>query len=144
MALLYLLGQGVTQNNAMGAFYLKKAADKGNAWAMYHLGRLYYYGEGIPRNPKLALDYLQMAYDANYPDACSLLGLLYERGEGTAPNIELANKLYIRGHELGDDQSMWYLACNYLDGNGLPKTTKEPKNSLYKPSKEGTNRLEST
>ena len=120
MALLYLLGQGVTQNNAMGAFYLKKAADKGNAWAMYHLGRLYYYGEGIPRNPKLALDYLQMAYDANYPDACSLLGLLYERGEGTAPNIELANKLYIRGHELGDDQSMWYLACNYLDGNGLP------------------------
>ena len=59
MALLYLLGQGVTQNNAMGAFYLKKAADKGNAWAMYHLGRLYYYGEGIPRNPKLALDYLQ-------------------------------------------------------------------------------------
>ena len=80
---------------------------------MYHLGRLYYYGEGIPRNPKLALDYLQMAYDANYPDACSLLGLLYERGEGTAPNIELANKLYIRGHELGDDQSMWYLACNY-------------------------------
>ena len=72
----------------MGAFYLMKAADKGNAWAMYHLGRLYYYGEGIPRNPKLALDYLQMAYDANYPDACSLLGLLYERGEGTAPNIE--------------------------------------------------------
>ncbi|MFR7852230.1 MAG: hypothetical protein ACLU36_12285, partial [Barnesiella intestinihominis] len=124
MALLYLLGQGVTQNNAMGAFYLKKAADKGNAWAMYHLGRLYYYGEGIPRNPKLALDYLQMAYDANYPDACSLLGLLYERGEGTAPNIELANKLYIRGHELGDDQSMWYLACNYLDGNGLPKDYK--------------------
>ena len=51
MALLYLLGQGVTQNNAMGAFYLKKAADKGNAWAMYHLGRLYYYGEGIPVTP---------------------------------------------------------------------------------------------
>ena len=40
MALLYLLGQGVTQNNAMGAFYLKKAADKGNAWTMNHIERL--------------------------------------------------------------------------------------------------------
>ena len=67
MALLYLLGQGVTQNNAMGAFYLKKAADKGNAWAMYHLGRLYYYGEGIPRNPKLALDYFCLLYTSPSP-----------------------------------------------------------------------------
>ena len=73
-----------------------------------------------------------MAYDANYPDACSLLGLLYERGEGTAPNIELANKLYIRGHELGDDQSMWYLACNYLDGNGLPKDYKRAEKLFSK------------
>ena len=68
MARIYLQGNGVPQNNAMATFYLRKAADKGDAWSMYNLGRLYYYGEnGVPRNMNLALDYLQKAYEARYP-----------------------------------------------------------------------------
>ena len=62
--------------------------------------------------------------DANYPEACSLLGLLYEQGTATAQNIELANKMYLKGCELGDSGSMRYLAINYLEGKGLPKDYK--------------------
>ena len=54
-----------------------------------------------------------------------------------AQNIELANKMYLRGCELGDSGSMRYLALNYLEGKGLPKDYKRACSYLAKAVEHG-------
>jgi uncharacterized protein len=50
----YFTGDGVKQDLAEGARWIRKAAEQSNAYAMKKLGALYQCGQGVPKNPALA------------------------------------------------------------------------------------------
>ena len=58
---VYDIGHGVPQNYAKGVYWLRMAADQGDAIAENNLGIAYYYGLGVPQDSMTALHWLKKA-----------------------------------------------------------------------------------
>ncbi|CAG8448932.1 9806_t:CDS:2 [Diversispora eburnea] len=54
-------GEGVIRNLTEAAIYFKKAAENGNATAMFNMGKIYYYGMGINQDISEGEKYLKLA-----------------------------------------------------------------------------------
>jgi len=50
LGLMYLLGDGVPENDAEAVKWFRLAAEQGYATAQYNLGRMYANGYGVPQN----------------------------------------------------------------------------------------------
>jgi hypothetical protein len=57
----YLLGRGVTQDEANAALWFRRAAEAGNMNAMWYLGSLYRDGKGVPQNKEQAIHWYRKA-----------------------------------------------------------------------------------
>jgi uncharacterized protein len=64
--------------------WYQKAADAGNAPAMYALGELYYSGQGVGQDYSKTHEWFQKAADAGDTIAMYGLGWLYQHGQGVA------------------------------------------------------------
>lgn len=73
LGVLYDLGRGVPENDAVAARWYKKAAEKGRFHAQYNLGLLYANGEGITRDYKAAYVWWSLAKTQGYDEAGSQL-----------------------------------------------------------------------
>ena len=71
-----------------------KAADLGNAEALYMLAILYHDGEIVRRNDDISYDYLDRAAIAGSTDAQLQLGKIYEEGRGRKQDRERALEMY--------------------------------------------------
>ena len=67
--------------------YWQKAADLGNAHAIYNLGISYAEGTIVERNLSKALECVERAADAGCVNAYYMLGQIYENGE----KIDISN-----------------------------------------------------
>lgn len=77
LGLRYLLGDdGVEADTQMGAFWVKKAAEKNLAAACYNYGILLINGWGVEWNPFKAYDYFMKAADDGMPQAQHIIGIL--------------------------------------------------------------------
>ena len=66
LASSYLLGEGVPEDDAEAATWLRKAADRGYALAQVDLGAMYFYGRGVPQDFVQAYMWLDLGV-ARYP-----------------------------------------------------------------------------
>jgi TPR repeat protein len=66
---LYENGYGVDRDYGKAREWYQKAADKGNAYAMYNLGGLYENGNGVAQDYGKAREWYQKAADAGHADA---------------------------------------------------------------------------
>ncbi len=84
LALLYLQGSGIPQDDRYAVYWLTKAAKQGHVIAQYNLGDLYRHGGGekIPRDYKQAVYWLTKAAEQGCANAQYNLGDLYLCGGG--------------------------------------------------------------
>lgn len=72
---------GELKKNPVEAFkWFQRAAERGDAHAMFALGECYFYSKGVTRDPKLALEWTQRAADQGDVRALNRLGVFYSKG----------------------------------------------------------------
>ncbi len=105
----------------LGTAGLRKAAQSGDARAVYELASRAADGAGTPRDPKLALRLFERAAVAGLPPAQFRLGNMFEKGIGTTRDLSLARIWYARAAEHGNAKAMHNLAVLYAEGvDGKP------------------------
>jgi TPR repeat protein len=72
----------VPQNQAEAVRWFRKAADQGNANALYLLGAAYFDGKGVPQNYSEAVRWWKKAADQGDASAQHTLGIAYDEGLG--------------------------------------------------------------
>jgi len=82
--------------------FLKKAADSGNAEALFLLGVCYARGKKTQRDDTAAAKCFHAASRKGHAAATTSLGFLYARGRGVRLDQKLAYKLISDGHKRGD------------------------------------------
>ena len=98
--------------------YYRRAAQKGNASAMYCLGKLYWSGRGVSEDRKTAVRYFRNAAEAGNVEAMIMMGWLSYRGAdscGMKKNLSAARKYYQMAVDNGDDRSYYWLASVCYD-----------------------------
>jgi uncharacterized protein len=86
LGLLYYHGQGVQQDFAAAATWLRKAANQDDADAQSHLGVMFFQGQGVPQDKTEAMKWFRSAADLGDAEAQYNLGLTYAKGEGGEPD----------------------------------------------------------
>jgi TPR repeat protein len=101
--LLYEHGYGVKQDLDMAFLLMREAASKGNASAIYGVGRYFLLGIGVTKNHTGALQWLQVAAESPHyiADAMYHLGRMYEEGLGVEVDMIQAKKWYEKAAEKG-------------------------------------------
>jgi len=98
----YETGDGVEKDFAEAAFWFRKAAEKGHAYAQYFLAWLYKDGgEGLERDLNEAAFWFRKAAEKGHADAQYDLGFLYEYGEGLERDLNEAKKWYRKAADQG-------------------------------------------
>lgn len=107
---------GVERNAAQARYWFRRAAECGDAQAMFYLARVLL-DHGAPADRADAACWLERACEAGHAPACTELGVLFAAGEpGADPARALA--AYRRGAELGDMHAQFNLANALLLGDG--------------------------
>ena len=92
----YATGDGVVEDDATAAQWIRKAADQGLADAQFNLGLMYADGNGVPQDSATAVSWLRKAAEQGDARAESNLGLMYANGTGVAADpLEAYNWLSI-------------------------------------------------
>lgn len=66
---LYHRGLGVPTDDAQAAFWLRKAAEQGQAEGQFMLGSLYFFGLGVPQSYAAAYAWCELAQDNGQAEA---------------------------------------------------------------------------
>jgi Sel1 repeat-containing protein len=80
----------VRQDYATAFAWFRKAADQGDGWAQYQIGRLYWSGQIQPRDYAQALIWFRKAADQGFFLAEAMLGGMYFDGNGVKQDYALA------------------------------------------------------
>lgn len=95
LARMYIRGEGVPENPALGVPLLREAAEAGEPKAYYELARLYEKGDGgLPQSGAKADEYYQKAMDMGYVNAAYYRARMYEKGKLVPQDITRAMSLY--------------------------------------------------
>ena len=98
---------------------LQKAADAGNADAMFNLGWTYENRWAIDQDLGKAREWYQKAADAGNANAMYYLGVLYEDGKGVTQDYGKAREWYQKAVDAGNREAMFKLGLLYEDGKGV-------------------------
>ena len=95
LGILCLIGRGTPQDPAYGVAMLEKAAQGGEARAVYGLAQMYEIGLVVPVDKqKAAQYYLRLTSDKRWKEIGNRLGAMYEDGMGFPQNFEKAMYWY--------------------------------------------------
>ena len=91
LGLMYLNGDGVSQDWAQAVVSFRNAAEQGHAGAQYSLGWMYANGKGTAMDSAEALKWFRKSADQGYASAQYALGCIYANGDGvTIDPVEAA------------------------------------------------------
>lgn len=115
--LLLELNEGINFSHS-----LKKLADDGNSYALFHLAVMEYRGEfdGYPRYDK-AYDYFYKAALNNHPSAYWMLGNMIIKNKIGNKEYKQAIEYFEKAKELGNVAAINSLGLCYKDGLGVKK-----------------------
>lgn len=100
----------------LGSPGLRKAAQEGDARAVYELASRAADGPAGQRDPKAALRLFERAAVAGLAPAQFRIGNMFEKGIGTQRDLSLARIWYERAAERGNAKAMHNLAVLYAEG----------------------------
>ena len=112
-------GCGAERGEEEAAARIRKAAEPGDADALYELGERYYYGTGGKKNTVQAVAWYRKAAELGHADAMYELGECYYYGTGVTKNMEQAVEWYRKATELGHAGAMYRLGGCYYLGKGV-------------------------
>lgn len=126
LALMFLAGRGVEQNESRAAVLLNRAAGKGVARAQLALAGLYDRGEGVKQDFAQAADWYREAALQGAAEAQLNLGIMYENGQGVPQDCSQAADLYRLAANQGNATAQFNLGLLYDNGNGVEKDFAQP------------------
>jgi TPR repeat protein len=91
LGVMYVLGQGVLQDDVEALKWFRMAAEQGDAGAQYHLAGMYTDGRGVPQDYAEAMKWGRRAAEQGNADAQISLGFRYYEGEGVPQDYILAH-----------------------------------------------------
>jgi TPR repeat protein len=121
LALMYVTGQGVQQDNTAAALWFRKAADQGYALAQSNLGVLYRDGRGVPQDHTEAVKWFRKAADQGDAVAQYLLGEQYAKGGGVSQDFAEAVIWFRKAAEQGHAVAKLHLGVMYAEARGVPQ-----------------------
>ena len=92
----------------------QKAAEQGDAYAQWRLGRMYQNGRGVAKDEKKACEWYQKAAEQGHATAQENLGSMYANGRGVAKDDTKACEWYQKAAEQGDAYAQWRLGAYVL------------------------------
>ena len=98
-----------------------EAAEKGDAWDKYNVGRMYRDGEGMPKSATNAAVWFRKSADAGYAKAQYHLGMAYQDGEGVAKAAAEAAQWFEKASEQGYAKAQEKLGYMQWKGEGGAK-----------------------
>ncbi|RZM19448.1 MAG: sel1 repeat family protein [Pedobacter sp.] len=107
--------------------FLRLAADRGDAYAQYKLGRMYSKIFSVVQDYAKAIKYFRLAADQGHAESQYKCGVMYEEGCGVAKNGAEAAKYFQRAANQGVDSALCSLWQLYRDGKGVPL---DPENAM--------------
>jgi len=114
---------GMQRNPGQARYWFRRAADAGDAQAMFYLARvLLDHGTGAERED--AIEWLERAGQAGYAPAFTELGLAFGPGQPKA-DPERAAAAFLHAAELGDMHAQFNLANCLLLGDGVQSDLRE-------------------
>lgn len=89
LGICYYWGLGIKKDTLKAINYLQKAADEGNAWAQYWIGRLWI---NMQNDYNQAFKWLKKSAEQGYSLAAYQVGICYRDGKGVYQNREEAKR----------------------------------------------------
>ncbi len=114
-----------------------KAAEQGDASAMYMLGMMYASGQGVPQDYKKAALWYYKASERGNALAQYRLGVMYANGDGVTQSYEDAVAWYRKAAEQGNAMAQFNLGAKYASGQGVPQDYKEAASWYSKAAEQG-------
>jgi hypothetical protein len=161
IGVMYLKGNGTSQDNKEAITWFLKAAEKGDTKAQNNLGSMYKDGRGVAQDYKQAVHWYRMAAEQDDSLAQYNLGMIYIEGKGVTEDFQQAKewflKAVIKGNanamrvmgmlsETKTEQYAWYsLAASYGSSkakDSLDDLTKKMNSTLVAKGKERTKELQ--
>jgi len=134
MGLIY--GIGIRKDEERGIYWLKEAADRGDAIAMAALAKMWAFGDTCPRNYTMAKTYVLKAVNAGEPEGANTLARMYETGICFKKNLKKAFEWYHLAYQSSKNPVIIAnLAKCYKKGIGV-KICPEKAEMLYADAKE--------
>ncbi len=122
LGLLYYNGEWwLEQDLEKSLEYHKKAAELGNADAMFELYVYYSTGQGVEQDNEVALEWCRKAAELGQFRACYNMGGFYATGNGVPQDINLCVQWYEKASELGNGKASATLGVMYKMGEELPQ-----------------------
>ncbi len=100
---------------------LHRAAEVGNAEALYALGTWHLFGKHVKKDLRVAAQFLERAAGLDHPDAAYDLAVSHEKGAGVGRDKHRAFSLYMKAALLGDRQAKYEVARCFYWGIGTTK-----------------------
>ena len=117
----------------MVEFY-RKAAEKGDAEAMFNLGVMYAKGRGVGKDEKKAVEWYQKAADKGHAGAMFNLGVDVREGPGRGQGREEGRRIVPQGrrHGMMRPRCTTWVSCTHK-GRGVGKDAKKAANGIRRP-----------
>jgi hypothetical protein len=115
--------------------FYKQAAEKGDSWAQYKVGRSYLHGDVIPQNFDEGVKWIRKAAENGEDVARVVLGALYLFGDGVRKDYEESVKWFGEATVMGKHETQALLSF-FNDQIQLPKN----QNEFIKCMQEGAER----
>jgi TPR repeat protein len=121
----FFAGDGVEQDYAQAAFWFRKCAEQGNAYAQERLGLMYWMGWGVEADDVESAAWYRKAAEQGIARAQYQLGLFYLNGTGVPEDVAKAAALTLKAAEQGYRSAQSWLGTVYLRGTGVPSDPQE-------------------
>lgn len=124
----YLYGTGVPKDTTVAYYWIRRAAEHGNASAQCHLGVMHAVGQGVLPDPAEALKWYRKAAEQGSKSAMLSLGQALDSGSGGPENAIEAVKWYrmaAQEHEAFSDlreRALYFLGNMYVQGRGVSQS----------------------
>lgn len=97
------------------------AAEDGDHWAQYYLGRSYRKGEGVTKDYRKAFFWFKKSAEKNNLKALNELGVMYRKGRGVVQNNRTALTYYYRAARASNGIAMRNIGYFYRRGIDVVK-----------------------
>ena len=119
VALMYELGEGVSQDTSEALLWYHKAAERGVREALVKQADILSSTQATPHDYEELRSSCENAANQNYYEGFYCLGRIYRNGLGVTRDPHRAEKLFSKAAWLGDARSMFQLGEMYVKGDGV-------------------------
>ncbi len=112
-------------NHAKAKMLFMPLAERGNAAAQYHIGKMFYLGQGFQQDYQEAMKWSRLAAEQGNAFAQHNIGVMFYTGQGVAQDYLEAAKWFRLASEQGNASAQNHLGKMYYLGQGVPQDNKE-------------------